>query len=70
MIAARPRAARPVGDAQSDRLKIAGCIWFSIGMAVDAWAHRNVPALETFFTPRHALFWAVPIAVAADWHSI
>lgn len=37
---------------------IACCVWLSVGMAVDAWAHRNIPALETFFTPWHALFYS------------
>ncbi len=41
------------------------CVWLSIGMAVDAWAHRNVPDLESFFTPWHAVFYSGFGAVAA-----
>jgi hypothetical protein len=41
------------------------CVWLSIGMAIDAWAHRNVPDLESFFTPWHAVFYSGFGAVAA-----
>ena len=44
---------------------VAGCVWLSVGMAVDAWAHKNVPALETFFTPWHAVFYSGFAVVAA-----
>ena len=37
---------------------VAGCVWLSVGMAVDAWAHKNVPSLETFFTPWHGVFYS------------
>lgn len=37
---------------------VAGSVWLSLGMAVDAWAHKNVPALETFFTPWHGVFYS------------
>jgi hypothetical protein len=32
--------------------------WFSAGLFLDAWAHSNVPELETFFTPWHAVFYS------------
>ncbi|CCH29757.1 hypothetical protein ABZ816_14545 [Actinosynnema sp. NPDC047251] len=32
--------------------------WFSLGLFLDAWAHSNVPELETFFTPWHAVFYS------------
>ena len=56
---------RPLADARTDTQMIICCIWLSIGMAVDAWAHRNIPSLETFFTPWHALFYSGFGAVAA-----
>ena len=56
---------RPRADARLDALMVAGCVWLSVGMAVDAWAHKNVPALETFFTPWHAVFYSGFAAVAA-----
>jgi hypothetical protein len=31
--------------------------WLLVGLVVDGWAHNNLQALETFFTPWHALFY-------------
>ncbi|GAA3859027.1 hypothetical protein GCM10022243_25920 [Saccharothrix violaceirubra] len=42
--------------------------WFSIGLFLDAWAHANVPELETFFTPWHAVFYS-GFAATAAWIS-
>jgi hypothetical protein len=39
--------------------------WIMIGLFVDGWAHSNLAALETFFTPWHALFYSGFIACAA-----
>ena len=39
--------------------------WFTIGLFLDAWAHNNVPELETFFTPWHAVFYSGFFATAA-----
>jgi hypothetical protein len=39
--------------------------WFTIGLFLDAWAHNNVPKLETFFTPWHAVFYSGFVATAA-----
>jgi hypothetical protein len=33
-------------------------LWLIAGLFVDGWAHRNLSALETFFTPWHALFYS------------
>ncbi len=33
------------------------CVMFMSGSHLDAWAHINVPELETFFTPWHALLY-------------
>ncbi|MDP8924968.1 MAG: hypothetical protein M3O34_19140 [Chloroflexota bacterium] len=49
---------RPRADGRLDAIMVAGCVWLSVGMAVDAWAHKYVPALETFFTPWHAVFYS------------
>ncbi|HYS41250.1 MAG TPA: hypothetical protein VEO01_37020 [Pseudonocardiaceae bacterium] len=38
---------------------------FTIGLFLDAWAHNNVPKLETFFTPWHAVFYSGFVATAA-----
>jgi hypothetical protein len=34
------------------------CVWFTLGLFLDAWAHNNLPGLETFFTPWHAVFYS------------
>jgi len=37
------------------------CTWLMAGAYLDAWAHRHLARLETFFTPWHAIlysFWA------------
>jgi len=39
--------------------------WFSTGLTIDAWAHSNIPELETFFTPWHAIFYSGFTATAA-----
>lgn len=33
-------------------------VWFAIGLFLDAWAHNNIPELESFFTPWHAVFYS------------
>src|SRR5690348_2682529 len=40
-------------------------IWWMGGLFVDAWAYSNVPQLETFFTPWHAILYSGFLAVAA-----
>lgn len=39
-------------------------IWWMGGLFVDGWAHANIPQLETFFTPWHAIFYSGFFAVA------
>jgi hypothetical protein len=38
--------------------------WFTCGLFLDAWAHNNVPQLETFFTPWHGVFYSGFVATA------
>jgi hypothetical protein len=33
-------------------------LWLTAGLFVDGWAHNNLQALESFFTPWHALFYS------------
>lgn len=40
--------------------------WLMAGLAVDGWAHTNLPGLETFFTPWHAVFYS-GFAATALW---
>lgn len=39
-------------------------IWWMGGLFIDGWAHANIPQLETFFTPWHAIFYSGFLAVA------
>ncbi|GAA1658401.1 hypothetical protein [Catellatospora bangladeshensis] len=48
---------RPVTSYRTDLVTVLLGTWFTIGLMVDAWAHNNVPELETFFTPWHAVFY-------------
>jgi len=38
--------------------------WLLVGLVVDGWAHNNLQALETFFTPWHAVFYSGFVATA------
>lgn len=43
-------------------------VWPAAGAYLDAWAHRHLPGMETFFTPWHAVLYSgifVPTAVLA-----
>ncbi|MGI8597153.1 MAG: hypothetical protein ACR2LY_07700 [Thermoleophilaceae bacterium] len=42
--------------------------WLIIGLFVDGWAHHELPELETFFTPWHALLYS-GLAATAGWIS-
>jgi hypothetical protein len=47
--------------------------WLVAGAHLDGWAHANVPKLETFFTPWHAVLYSGFVAVAGwlvamVWH--
>jgi hypothetical protein len=43
---------------------IAACGWLLSGGFLDAWAHNHIPALETFFTPWHAVLYSGFLVVA------
>jgi len=60
-------AARPLpvtGGAGFDWLMAAFGSWLIGGLYLDGWAHIHVPALETFFTPWHAVLYSGYIAGA------
>jgi len=40
-----------------DWLVLAVCGWLVAGGSLDAWAHRHLPSLETFFTPWHGVLY-------------
>jgi hypothetical protein len=63
---ARPIAPdRPTTPYRTDLVTALLSVWFTIGLFLDAWAHNNVPNLETFFTPWHAVFYSGFLATAA-----
>jgi hypothetical protein len=57
----RPRASR-----RTDAVMAALSAWVVLGLFLDAWAHANVPQLESFFTPWHAVFYG-GFAATAGW---
>lgn len=46
-----------------DWLMVIVSVWWLGGLFVDGWAHSNIPQLETFFTPWHAVFYSGYLAV-------
>jgi hypothetical protein len=59
------RGAAAVGGAGFDWLMVALGAWLIGGLYLDGWAHIHVPALETFFTPWHAVLYSGYLAGAA-----
>jgi hypothetical protein len=58
--------ARPVAPVRADAVMTALGVWFTLGLFLDAYAHANLPGLETFFTPWHAVFYS-GFAATAGW---
>lgn len=56
---------RPVSSYRTDLIMVLLGGWFTVGLFLDAWAHNNIPGLETFFTPWHAVFYSGFAATAA-----
>ena len=56
--------ARVVSSLRFDWLMVAVSVWWLGGLFIDGWAHSNIPQLETFFTPWHAVFYSGYLAVA------
>ncbi|MBV1854270.1 hypothetical protein [Catellatospora tritici] len=52
-----PEPVRPITSYRTDLVMVILGTWFTVGLMLDAWAHNNVPGLETFFTPWHAVFY-------------
>src|SRR5437667_8491817 len=47
-----------------DWIMVVVSVWWLGGLFIDGWAHSNLPQLETFFTPWHAVFYSGYLAVA------
>jgi hypothetical protein len=56
--------AQPVSSLRFDWVMIVVSIWWLGGIFIDGWAHSNIPQLETFFTPWHAVLYSGYLAVA------
>ena len=56
--------ARAVSSLRFDWIMVVVSVWWLGGLFIDGWAHSNIPQLETFFTPWHAVFYSGYLAVA------
>ena len=56
--------ARAVSSLHFDWIMVVVSVWWLGGLFIDGWAHSNIPQLETFFTPWHAVFYSGYLAVA------
>src|SRR5437660_3571237 len=52
-----------VSSLRFDWIMVVVSIWWLGGLFIDGWAHSNIPQLETFFTPWHAVFYSGYLAV-------
>jgi len=58
------KMAKAVSSRRFDWIMVMVCVWWLGGVFIDGWAHSNLPQLETFFTPWHAILYAGYLAVA------
>ena len=55
---------RAASSLRFDWFMVVVSVWWLGGLFIDGWAHSNIPQLETFFTPWHAVFYSGYLAVA------
>lgn len=55
---------RAASSLRFDWIMVIVSVWWLGGLFIDGWAHSNIPQLETFFTPWHAVFYSGYLAVA------
>jgi hypothetical protein len=55
---------QPRTSYRADMVTVLLGLWFVVGLFLDAWAHNNLPGLETFFTPWHGVFYSGFVATA------
>lgn len=55
---------RPTATYRTNLVTILLGTWLTVGLMLDAWAHNNIPQLETFFTPWHSVFYTGFFATA------
>src|SRR5437773_2461467 len=56
--AATARRERAQASWRDNLVTVLLAFWFAVGVFVDGWAHNNLVALESFFTPWHALLYS------------
>lgn len=57
---------RPRASYRTDLVSVLLSTWVLVGLLLDAWAHNNIPELESFFTPWHAVLYS-GFAANAAW---
>jgi hypothetical protein len=57
-------APRPRLRPGEELLTVLLATWLIVGLFLDGWAHDNVPELESFLTPWHAVFYSGFVATA------
>ncbi|MHA6796490.1 hypothetical protein ACVGVM_23710 [Pseudonocardia bannensis] len=65
-LVAESGAPRPHASRRTDVVTTVLSVWFVLGLFLDAYAHANVPQLESFFTPWHAVFYS-GFAATGGW---
>jgi hypothetical protein len=60
-----PVESRPRASYRQDIITVLLSLWVMVGLMLDAWAHNNIPELESFFTPWHGVFYSGFTATAA-----
>jgi hypothetical protein len=69
-VVATPVASTVIGRVrlswQAEFVTIILATWFMVGTLLDAWAHINLPLLETFFTPWHSMLYS-GLTVMGAW---
>lgn len=58
------RSTQTNNDLRFDWIMIVASLWWLAGIFIDGWAHSNIPQLETFFTPWHAILYSGYLATA------
>jgi len=65
LVTDEPTVTRPTASYRTNLVTALLGAWLTIGLMLDAWAHNNLPELESFFTPWHGVFYTGFFATAA-----
>ena len=58
-----PVKEKAVSSLRFDWIMVVVSVWWLGGLFIDGWAHSNIPQLETFFTPWHAVLYSGYLAI-------